>query len=93
MSAELFDSEGFRLLLVDVVYGVVEEMFVSVNGNYIKWSGCGMVGEGGWLSGRGNGSFKGLCGLRWWGGEACVRCQDVLWDPVLWNVCVRCVVD
>ncbi len=43
----MFRIEGFRLSLVDVVYGIVEEMFVPVNGNYIKWHGCGMIGGGG----------------------------------------------
>ncbi len=31
----LFGNEGFWLPLVDMVYGDVEEVFVSVYGNYI----------------------------------------------------------
>ncbi len=33
--AKLLSSEGFWLPLVDMVYGVVEEVFVFVYGNYI----------------------------------------------------------
>ncbi len=72
MLAKLFGCEGFLLPLVDMLYGVVEEVFVSVNGNNIKGSRCGMVRGGGMLSGRENGSFMGLFGHGWWGGEACV---------------------
>ncbi len=33
--AELLGSEGFRLLLIDMEYGVVQEVFVSIYGDYV----------------------------------------------------------
>jgi hypothetical protein len=33
--AKLFGSEGFWLPLIDMVYGVVEDVFMSVNDNCI----------------------------------------------------------
>jgi hypothetical protein len=52
-----------------------------------------MVGGSGWMIEEGIGSFKGSCGFGWWGSEACIGRLYVLWDIVMWDVGLPCVVD
>ena len=43
MSAELFSYEGFHFLIVNVVDGVVRELFVIANCYDVEWCGRGML--------------------------------------------------
>ena len=44
VSAELFRVDGVLLPFVDMVDGVVEEVFVVVYSCDVEWRGCGVLG-------------------------------------------------